>query len=119
MVVKDNIIPSAFVPPFKKIRHSSKTKEEDDKYNFVPPFTNQCAAPSTKKCTVTLTGDKPSEDIPPVTLGDTANDELVMSSHLRVSCGAENPGAEEGFVGGALSRGKQAAWSQNNKAHIS
>lgn len=119
MVVKDNITPSAFVPPFKKIRDSSKIKEEDDKYHFVPPFTNQCAAPSTKKCTVTLTGDKPPEDIPPEILADTANDDLVMSSHLQVSCGAENPGAEAEFVGGALSRGKQAAWSQNHKARIS
>lgn len=39
---------SAFVPPFKKLRNSSKTEEEEHKHHFIAPFTNHCPAPSTK-----------------------------------------------------------------------
>lgn len=94
---------SAFVPPFKKMRNSSKTEEEEHKHPFIAPFTNHCAAPSTKKCTVSVTGHKPAEDIPLVTLAGTANDERVNSP------GSEDRAAQALCVEDTLSRGKYAA----------
>lgn len=116
-MLKDNITtPSALVPPFKKLKKSSKT-EEEDKHHFLTPLTNQRAAPSSKKCTVSLTSNKPAEDSPEVTLVETGNDELVMSPGRQAARGSENPAAE--CVRGTLSRGKQAACCPNKKAHIS
>lgn len=93
---------SAFVPPFKKLRNSSKTEEEEHKHHFIAPFTNHCAAPSTKKHTVSVTGNKPAEDMPLVTLAGTANDEQVISP------GSEDPAAEAVCMEDTLSRGKYA-----------
>lgn len=113
-VLKDNITtPSALIPPFKKLKRSAKT-EEEDKHHFLTPVTNQHAAPSSKKCTVSLTSNKPAEDSPQATLAETANDELVMSPCRQAARGSENPAA-----GAECARGKQAACCQNNKAHIS
>lgn len=117
-MLKDHITtPSALVPPFKKLKKSSKT-EEEDKHHFLTPVTNQRAAPSSKKCTVSLTSNKPAEDSPQVTLAETGND-LVMSPRRQAARGSENPAAEAECVRGTLSRGKQAACCQNNKACIS
>lgn len=117
-MLKDNITtPSALVPPFKKLKKSNT--EEEDKRHFLTPVTNQPAAPSNKKCTVSLTSNKPTEDSPQVTLAETGNDELVMSPRRQAARGSENPAAEAECVRGTLSRGKQAACCQNNKARIS
>lgn len=114
-MLKDNITtPAALIPPFKKLKKSAKT-EEEDKHHFLTPVTKQRAAPSSKKCTVSLTGNKPAK----VTLAETANDELVMSPRRQAARGSENPAAEAECVRGTPSRGKQAACCQNNKAHIS
>lgn len=93
---------SAFVPPFKKMRNSSKTEEEEHKHHFIAPFTNHCAAPSTKKSTASVTGHKPAEDIPLVTLAGTANDERVISP------GSEHPAAQAVCMEDTLSGGKYA-----------
>lgn len=97
--IPNSMTSSAFVPPFKKLRNSFKTEEEEHKHHFIAPFTNHCAAPSTKKCTV---GVKPAEDIPLVTLAETANDEQVMSP------GSEDPAAKAVCMEDTLSRGKYA-----------
>ncbi|XP_056906119.1 breast cancer type 2 susceptibility protein [Takifugu flavidus] len=103
-VLKDNITtPSALIPPFKKLKKSSKT-EEEDKHHFLTPITNQPAAPSSKKCTVSLTSNKPAEDSPQVALAETGNDELVMSPRCQAARGSENPAAEAECVRGTLSR---------------
>lgn len=100
--LKDNIrTPSAFVPPFKKLRNCSKTEEVEDKHNFVAPFTNHSSAPSTKKCSGSVTGNKLADNTLPVTFAEMANDKLLMSPHHQVACGSEDAAAEE-------DRGKQA-----------
>lgn len=93
---------SAFVPPLKKPRNSSKTEEEEHKHHFIEPFINHCAAPSTKKHTVRVTGNNPAEDIPLVTLAENANDELVTSP------GSEDSAAGAVCMENTLSRGKYA-----------
>lgn len=110
-MLKDNrTTPPAIVPPFKKRKENSNT-EEENKHHFLTPVANR-AAPSTKKHTISVMSNKPSEDSPPVTLADTADDELARS-------GSENPAAEAECVRGTLSRGKRAACRQSNKAHVS
>lgn len=94
---------STFVPPFKKSRNSSKTEEEEPKHHFIPPFTNPCATSSTKKHTAGVTGNKPAEDVPRVTLAETASGEPVMSP------GSEDPAAEAVCMEDTLSRGKYPA----------
>uniref|UniRef100_H3DFR1 Tower domain-containing protein n=1 Tax=Tetraodon nigroviridis TaxID=99883 RepID=H3DFR1_TETNG len=89
---------STFVPPFKKSRNSSKTEEEEPKHHFIPPFTNPCATSSTKKHTAGVTGNKPAEDVPRVTLAETASGEPVMSP------GSEDPAAEAACMEDTLSR---------------
>lgn len=119
MVLKANITtPPPLLPAFKKLKKSSKT-EEEDKHHFLTPVTNQCAAPSSKKCTVSLTSNKQAEDSPQVTLAETANEELVMSPRRQAACRSENPAAEAECVRGTVSRGKQVPCCQNNKARIS
>lgn len=97
-----------FVPPFKKLRNFSKTEDEEHKHHFMAPFTN----PSTEKHTASVTGNKPAEDVPLVTLAETANDERVKSP------GSEDPAAEAVCVEDTLPRGKHAAWCFNDKSHI-
>lgn len=104
---------SAFVPPFQKMGNSAKTEEEEHKHHFIAPFTNHCAAPSTKKTTASVTGHKPAEDIPLVTSAGTANDGRVIGP------GSEDPAAQAVCMEDTLSTGKYAAGRLNEKAHIS
>lgn len=103
-MLKDNLTLSALIPPFKKLKKSSKT-EGEDKHHFLTPVTDRRAAPPSKKCTVSLTRNKPAEDSPQVTLAETANEELVMSPRRQAARGSENPAAEAASVRGTLSRG--------------
>lgn len=93
---------SAFAPPFRQLRNSSKTEEEEHKHHFIAPFTNHCAVPSTKQCTFSVAGNNPTEDVPLVTLAETTIDERVRSH------GSDDPAAETVCKEDTLSRGKYA-----------
>lgn len=106
-VLKDAITASsAFVPPFKKQRKSSKTEEEEETHHFVAPFINHCASPSATK-------NKIAEDTPIVTLGEPGSEELVTNAI------SEGPAPEGVCMEGTPSRGKCVVSSLNCQAHSS